>query len=555
MSLRVNTSTSWSHDDDRIAALRIVLAASALLIIYIDPAEPNRYVALTYTSLVCYALYSVTLYALARRRSPLLPSIRAVSHWVDVGWYTLLIALSNGTHSVFFFGFYFAILVASFRWGFTSGIRVTLVSAIIFSTVGLLAASPEPHFELNRFLLRPTYLLVLGFMMAHRGGFEIALKRRLALLNDITTLANLRVGVDHTIGSVMEQLRVFYDADACLLVEDDQESAVHRLRRATRDYPEAAIRAETIPEGWADILEGLPSELAAVYSGWRGRRVHGHSFDVVTGRHLTGPPPLSERLAALLDCQSFVTVPLRSQRGTVNRLYLISQRRHAFTAADVDFLLQVSTHLMPILDNIRLVDRLASGAAEEERHRIARDLHDSVIQPYLGLHLGLAALRRQLLAGGTEVKETLERLIALTDGGAADLRRYVRGLKDGSGREGDLLQAVRRFGAKFTEATGITVHVAAETEIHVSERLAVEAFQMVAEGLSNVRRHTDATQATVGLACRNRQLTLCIENAGEEQWAPFTPRSLAERATALGGQARVERRADNGSIVVVEIPL
>jgi signal transduction histidine kinase len=306
---------------------------------------------------------------------------------------------------------------------------------------------------------------------------------------------------------------------------------------------------------------GLPPELAAVYSrgsglrGWWDGRGHGHSFDVITDRYMAGPPPPSERVATLLECESFVTVPLRSQRETVKRLYLITRRRHAFTAADVDLLLQVSTYLMPILDNIRLVDRLASGAAEEERRRIARDLHDSVIQPYLGLQLGLTALHRQLVAGGTDGKDTLERLIALTNEGVTDLRRYVRELRDGGEREGELLPAVRRFGAKFSEATGIAVHVEAETDIHVNERLAIEAFQMVAEGLSNVRRHTDAAQATVGLACRNRHLILRIENAGAEQWEPFTPRSIAERATALGGRARVERRADNGSLVVVEIPL
>jgi hypothetical protein len=253
MPLQTETLPAWSRDDDRIAALRILLAVSALLIIYIDPAELNRYVTLTYTTLVCYVLYSVTLYALARRRSPLMPSVRTVSHWADVGWYTLLITLSNGTHSVFFFGFYFAILVASFRWGFASGMRVTLVSAIFFSTIGLLTAPPEPHFELNRFLLRPTYLLVLGFMMAHRGGFEIALKRRLALLNDITTLANLRFGVDRTIGSVMEQLRASttltpaclwklsrlasYTAyDAPIVTTRRRPSALRRSRRSGRVY-------------------------------------------------------------------------------------------------------------------------------------------------------------------------------------------------------------------------------------------------------------------------------------------------------------------------------
>src|SRR5205814_1721557 len=130
------TPTPWSSGGSMIAAMRLVLASAGLLIIYIDPAEPDRYVAVTYTALVLYVIYSATLYTLALRRSLRLQSVRNLTHWIDVGWYTLLVALSNGTNSIFFFGFYFAILVASFRWGFASGLRVTLVSTALFALVG-----------------------------------------------------------------------------------------------------------------------------------------------------------------------------------------------------------------------------------------------------------------------------------------------------------------------------------------------------------------------------------------------------------------------------------
>ncbi len=262
MLLGVDMSTSWSGDEFMIAAMRLLLALSGLLIIYIDPSEPDRYVALTYSPLVFYVVYSATLCILALRHSLLLRSVRTIAHWVDVGWYTLLIALSSGTNSVFFFGFYFSILVASFRWGFASGLRVTLVSTVLFTTVGFKTA-PEPAFELNRFLLRPTFLLVLGYMVAHWGGFEIMLNRRLTLLKDVTALANPRFGVARTISSIMAQLRAFYDADVCLLVQLNKSTG--HVRRVDRRDPEAAMYAEPIPEGLARILGALPPEQALVY--------------------------------------------------------------------------------------------------------------------------------------------------------------------------------------------------------------------------------------------------------------------------------------------------
>jgi signal transduction histidine kinase len=150
---------------------------------------------------------------------------------------------------------------------------------------------------------------------------------------------------------------------------------------------------------------------------------------------------------------------------------------------------------MPTIDNIRLVDRLASDAAEAERRRIARDLHDSVIQPYIGLQMALVAIQKKLATHREAVPEDVERLLALTNAGIADLRHYMGELRENGAHDsgllpGGLLSAVQRFTKKFAEATGIVVHVEAETALPVYDRLAAEVFRMVAEGLSNVRRHT-----------------------------------------------------------------
>jgi hypothetical protein len=247
-----------------IAATRFVLASSALLITIIDPAEPDRYVMVTYATLALYTIYSGIFYTLTLRRHPLLPV--TVAHWVDVGWYVVLIGLSSGTNSIFFF-FFFAILVASFRLGFVSGLRVTLTSVVLFTAVGFAAASTGSAFELNRFLLRPLSLLVLGYMVAYWGGSEIGFKRRLALLKDVNTLSNPRFGIDRTLGSIMERLRAFYNADACLLVVADQTTGQHSSCCTNHCDPGAAGRTELIPEELADVLLALPAEQALLYRG------------------------------------------------------------------------------------------------------------------------------------------------------------------------------------------------------------------------------------------------------------------------------------------------
>jgi len=586
-----------SVDDRMICLMRLILALSALLVIYVDPSEPDRFVAVTYAALVVYTLYSAALFGLAARRSTLLPA--RFTHWIDVACFLALVALSSGTNSVFFFFFFFAILVASFRRGFTSGLRVTLASALLFTVVGYATAPAGPDFALNRFLLRPVYLLVLGYMMAYWGGREIRLKRRLSLLREMGTLSNPRAGVSHTAGSVLARLQAFYDADDCSLVLRDPRREGARLYRLARGERAERVRGERLPPKLEGLLLSLPADLAVVHQG-RPRLLsflgaEDYALDL-TRQSECAAERQSEvaSLAAKLGVESFVSVPLNYRGKPAGRLY-ISARRGVFDSSDVDLLMRVAEQLMPVVHNIRLLAQLASSAAEQERQRLARDIHDSVIQPYIGLQYKLAAVRNKL-AEGHDVAADIERLFEMTADEVSGLRGFVRGLRSDGVREGDLVSAVRRFAARFADSYDLEVRVESDGEISVGARLAAELIQIVHEGLSNVLKHTDATFSKITFERAGRSLRLRIENddarngdeprsgdetrnddgprnvgelrgdgetrngdetlgIGSSSPAPFTPRSITERAEELGGQVRVERGSGGHTTVQVEIPL
>jgi signal transduction histidine kinase len=548
-------------DDQRIAAMRLILAVAGLLIILIDPAEPDRFVIPTYTTLGLYVVYSLVLYGLAQRRRVLPPALVRGAHWGDVGWYTLLIALSTGTNSIFFFGFFFAILIASFRFGRGAGLQVTVASAILFTGVGLATVPMVPVFELNRFLLRPVFLFVLGYMIASLGGLEVDLKDRLAFLKEVSALYNPRFGVDRTIGRLMARLIGFYRPTLCLWITTDPLADQDLLRRADAADPENGARAIPLSPWLRAILLDLPPEAALVYHGSSPfamgayRKPAYQAYDIRTGAPIAIAATMGAMVVATLDARSFITVPLRRHQETVGRLYLLAARRHAFHNTDVAFLLQLLEHVTPVIDNVRLVDQLASSAAEEERRKIARDLHDSVIQPYIGLQLGLAAVRRKVITDA-DITADLDRLAALTNESIADLRAYIGGLRVSGERAGSLLPGVRRFADRFAAATGIHVQVDGTGDLRFSDRLSAEVFQMVAEGLSNVRRHTAAAQATVVLQRQGDRLQVRITNPADPDRPPlpFTPRSLTDRAQTLGGQAHIEQQEQCTS-VVIEIPL
>jgi hypothetical protein len=311
MRSRSSTLIDVEAVDKRIvAAMRLILAALALATILIDPLDSDRPAAFVYIVLSLYTLYSMALLTLTLRTPLGMRYIDRWAHWLDVGWYVVLIGMSRGTSSIFFFGFFFAILVAAFRWGFVEGLSVTLSSAVIVTVAGYITAPSGPAFEFNRFLLRPLYFGVLGYMIAFWGGREIRLRRRLALLKEMTARANPRFGVDRTTGIFMELLRVFYDADACVSITLPPGLSQHRMRRATRADPESAARVELIPAPLSSQLLAPPAEAAILYRGqprrWR-RSAGGYvGYDLNARTRVRGDAQASEELAAILDARSFI---------------------------------------------------------------------------------------------------------------------------------------------------------------------------------------------------------------------------------------------------------
>ncbi len=545
-----------SVDERMIGAMRLLLALSALLIIYIDPSEPDRFVTVTYATLALYSLYSGLLYYGASTGRAVLPSGEA--HWVDVCWYLVLIALSSGTNSVFFF-FFFSILTAAFRKGFVEGLRVTAVSVLLFTIIGFATTPHDMELELNRYLLRPLYLGVLGYMISFWGGAEITFKRRLALLKEVNTLSNPRFGVDQTVGSILERVREFYGADMCVLVTVEGDPPAYVMRRADRRHPERASQAQPVPDEMRSPMLTLPPDDAVIFShdpGWWRRDAGCYALDTARGTRSLGSAEIFEALSDLLETKAFVTVPVRRRAEAVGRLYLTSSK-HSFERGDIEFLRQLLEHIAPVVENIQLLDHLATEAAEQERRRLSLDIHDSAIQPYIGLRMGLDALRRKARPDNP-LSEDIDRLLGQARASLSDLRGFVRGMKDdGQGARGDVLvQALQRQANKFGDLYGIKIEVNAGSDIFVSDRLAAEVFQIVREGLTNVRRHTSASHAAVNVLRSGQQLVVSIENERENDGpgGTFTPRSITERAAALGGRARVEQ-GNGRTNVTVEIPL
>src|SRR4029079_10526097 len=169
-----------------------------------------------YVALMLYSLYGLLIYHLSVRRNPLVA--HKVIPWLDMLWYLPPIAFTSDTNNLFYYFFFFSIIVASFSWGLTDGLRLTLASAAIYTIVGVLAAPKDRPLDLDKLLLAPIGLLIFGYIIARWGGYHTELKNRLKLLKEVTVFSNPRFGIDRTIKAILESIRAFYDAETCVLL-------------------------------------------------------------------------------------------------------------------------------------------------------------------------------------------------------------------------------------------------------------------------------------------------------------------------------------------------
>nr|WP_269462284.1 histidine kinase [Janthinobacterium lividum] len=329
------------------------------------------------------------------------------------------------------------------------------------------------------------------------------------------------------------------------------------LRSAVHTGTELVTTSAILSDEAASPLLAFPPEKIVLYNrplaSWLPWTGGVRTLDADSGRWPRHDDTAGASLAELLEAHSFISAPLPLRNGT-GRLYIVSTS--SLSKTDALFLSHIGAQAFPVIENINLLDRLASQAASREREKIARDLHDTAVQPYIGLRHGLAALRNEATPGNPLLPE-LEKLIIMSGQVITDLRSYARTFKNGQVQsEPELLVALRRQATQIREFYGIDIALHIEGDLHINDRLAAEVFQIVNEGMSNIRKHTSARHGAVKLTCVQGALHISIENECAAAHVPdFLPDSLTERAAALGGSARVTHNTLGNTSVQIEIPI
>lgn len=203
-------------------------------------------------------------------------------------------------------------------------------------------------------------------------------------------------------------------------------------------------------------------------------------------------------------------------------------------------------------------------AQEQERGRVARELHDGISQILVGVRYALDSTRRRMTAGDERAGETLERGMGHLSTAIHEVRRISRDLRPGVLDDLGLGPALRALTEEFGSRTGI------ETEINTvvfRNRLNPDAkfslYRIAQEALTNIERHAGATKVTIDVRGHKRGATLRISDDGggiPQQTSRSGPvgglglRNMQERVEQLGGTLRIHS-SKHGTVIVADIPL
>jgi signal transduction histidine kinase len=409
------------------------------------------------------------------------------------------------------------------RWGWrgTLATGVIVVAAFLGMGTSMSRTLGPSEFELNRFIIRTMYLAVSAMMLVYLGQYEERLRR------EIDRLAHwpAPVGLDteRTTREIVEHAGRILGASG------------------------VAVLWESSDEPWTNVATWSPAAGATL------KRM--------------GPHDMSDPLPEFDPDPALVTsVPFKTG-NIAGRLFFTpigTPAEELGPLADV-----VAREIGASFDQLDLTERLREIAASEERIRLARDLHDGVLQSLTGIRLELRAVAAALQ---TDPESARGRLVALERALAIEqreLRFFIADLKPATPPKDDgslasRLDALReRIALEWKAPVTITIAPGAPT-MPIAVEQAVP--MMVHEAVVNALKHAQPSRVAVNIATVDRELRITVADDGHGfpfkgrydhaalSQSSIGPRSLFDRVSAFGGRMAIDS-SETGSRVEMVLSL
>ncbi len=352
-------------------------------------------------------------------------------------------------------------------------------------------------------------------------------------------------GMDEALRLVAEQARSVAGADLCALALTDEEIGVPVFRVAD-GFGAAALtelrgenpvlRREVFASGNAQVMDDASAAIQDL----------GDLADLPEMK-LIGPLAL---------------VPLAAGPTTLGVLVVANrQGGHVFTEADVRMVTTFAGHAALALEFARAQEDRQRLAVFEDRDRIARDLHDLVIQRLFAVGLGLQGLSRMIVK--PEVGKRVAGFVDDLDETIREIRRSIFSLQESPDDSGRFRDQVAQVAAEAAASLGFEPKVTLDGPVDtaVPDAIRPDIMATLREALSNVARHANANAVDVVLKVDLEHDRLLLTVSDNGSGIPASPKrgrgltNLADRAGHWGGTLAANTEAGGGTTLRWEIPL
>jgi signal transduction histidine kinase len=364
-----------------------------------------------------------------------------------------------------------------------------------------------------------------GFVIDNARAYLLSERRRqwLEASAELTEALQPPISIDGALAKFTNAARSLSGAVATAVVQFPESGAII----ATSDGP----AVDRLPEL-------LPAVTALLEDGDHGDR--------------------SDRIDTVrVDDLEAVVVPLRAHFAGASALVALFDGAHRITDVEERELLgSFADQAALALDRAQAVEDREELAVVSDRDRIARDLHDLVIQRLFATGLQLQGMRAMVV--NPEVGVRLEKAVDDLDQTIRDIRTTIFELQHRQG--GSLKSLVRALVKEYAPVLGFTptVRILGPVDTTVSSSLADQVMAVLREALSNIARHAIAEQAEVDIAASPTELVLTVTDNGtglSPERSESGLRNARRRAAAQGGTLELEAAEPSGTVFRWRVPV
>lgn len=259
---------------------------------------------------------------------------------------------------------------------------------------------------------------------------------------------------------------------------------------------------------------------------------------------------------------SWIGVPMKVKDRVIGILTLDSSEPNHFNQRHAELLMAVAQQAAMAIENARLYTQSVRSAAQAERSRLARDLHDSVSQAIYGIALASRTLEKLADPNDARMAVPLQHILSLSDAAMVEIRALIFELRPESLEREGVLAALNKQADAARARYGLTVHVnLCQTEPAIPLAVKEAIYRIAQEAMHNVIKHAHAREVWLSLSAQSSAFVLEVRDDGvgfdvNRAWAgQMGLGTMRERAQSVGGALQVESQPQQGATIRAIIPM